>query len=101
MSAQSAPVSSLYPCNQQQSSTTASSEIWLNVNGERRQSGRLDQMIWSVPEVVSVLSHQFRLVPGDLILTGTPSGVGPLEVGDVVTGGIEGLGEIAFRIVER
>ncbi|MEO8314065.1 MAG: fumarylacetoacetate hydrolase family protein [Pseudomonadota bacterium] len=72
--------------------------IWLKVNGEQRQHSTLDQMIWSVPEIISSLSALVELQPGDLIYTGTPEGVGALLPGDVVTAGIEGLDELEFRI---
>ena len=72
--------------------------IWLKVNGETRQSGDIADMIWSVPEVIAFLSGLFRLMPGDLIFTGTPEGVGALQPGDRITGGVDGLGEIAITI---
>ena len=56
--------------------------IWLKVNGETRQQGDLNQMIWKVPEAISYLSGLFRLAPGDLIMTGTPAGVGAVKRGD-------------------
>jgi len=56
-------------------------------------------MIWSVPEIIAALSQQFHLQQGDLIFTGTPAGVGPLERGDVVRGGVPGLAELEFEIV--
>lgn len=75
--------------------------IWLNVNGERKQFGKLRDMTWSIPEIISILSQQFRLEPGDVIFTGTPSGVGPLQVGDLIEGGVEGLSsQIEVSIVE-
>ena len=55
----------------------ASGAIWLKVNGKMAQEGDLNQMIWKVPEAISYLSGLFRLAPGDLIMTGTPAGVGP------------------------
>lgn len=73
--------------------------IWLEVNGELRQQGDLSQLIWSVPETISVLSGYFTLAPGDLIFTGTPAGVGPVKRGDDLTGGVEGVGEVEIRIV--
>ena len=73
--------------------------IWLSVNGEMRQEGNIDQMIWSVPEVIATLSRQFHLKPGDLIFTGTPAGVGPLVAGDAVAGGVDGIGELSITIV--
>jgi fumarylpyruvate hydrolase len=75
-------------------------EIWLEVNDERRQTSNLDQMIWSVPEIIAELSQLYTLKPGDLIFTGTPSGVGPLLPGDVVRGGVEFLGSLEFEVVE-
>jgi fumarylpyruvate hydrolase len=73
--------------------------IWLDVNGERRQTGDLDQMIWKVPEIISTLSRLFVLAPGDLIFTGTPSGVGPVRRGDRMTGHVEGVGTVRFSVV--
>lgn len=73
--------------------------IWLDINGESRQDGDLDQLIWSVPEIIAALSGLFTLAPGDLIYTGTPAGVGPVERGDVMRGGIDGVGEIEITVV--
>jgi fumarylpyruvate hydrolase len=75
-------------------------EIWLTVNEEKRQTSNLDQMIWSVPEIIAELSQLYTLKPGDLIFTGTPSGVGPLVPGDEVEGGVEFLGILKFTVVE-
>jgi fumarylpyruvate hydrolase len=68
--------------------------IWLDVNGERRQTGDLSQMIWKVPEMIAYLSELFTLAPGDLILSGTPSGVGPVQPGDRLHGHVDGVGEL-------
>ncbi|RYG27022.1 FAA hydrolase family protein [bacterium] len=73
--------------------------IWIDVNGERRQSADLHDLIWSVPEVVAELSKLFELKPGDVILTGTPAGVGPVVPGDIMRAGIDGLGELTVRVV--
>jgi fumarylpyruvate hydrolase len=73
--------------------------ISLKVNDAVRQDGDLADLIWSVPEVIAALSTYVALAPGDLIFTGTPSGVGPLERGDVLVGEIEGVGEVRTRIV--
>jgi len=73
--------------------------IWLDVNGERRQTGDLNQMIWKVPEIVAYLSGLFELFPGDLIMTGTPSGVGPVKRGDRLHGHVEGVGDVETRVV--
>ena len=72
--------------------------IWLAVNDEVRQQGDLNELIWDVAESVAELSTLFRLEPGDLLFTGTPAGVGPVAVGDRVTGAIEGIDEIAITI---
>ncbi len=73
-----------------------SGRVRLNVNGQIRQDGDLAQQVWKVPEIVANLSPYVRLMPGDLIMTGTPAGVGPLQAGDSVTMSIDGIGEIAF-----
>jgi fumarylpyruvate hydrolase len=73
--------------------------IWLAVNDEIKQDQDIADLIWDVEEIVSILSHSMRLQPGDLIYTGTPAGVGPLQVGDKVTGGIDGVGDHAITIV--
>ena len=72
--------------------------IWLKVNGEIRQDADIAEMIWNLPETIAHLSHSYELKPGDLILTGTPAGVGPVERGDVITGGVEGVGEIEIHV---
>ncbi|NPD67590.1 fumarylacetoacetate hydrolase family protein [Lichenicola cladoniae] len=73
--------------------------ITLTVNGVLRQSGDLSQMIWTVAEAIAFLSRFVALAPGDLIMTGTPAGVGPVLPGDLVTGTCEGLGDITVRYV--
>jgi len=73
-------------------------KITLSVNSVLRQQGDLADMIWSVPEVISALSEFVELQPGDLIYSGTPAGVGPLQPNDIVHCSIEGLGEITNRI---
>ena len=73
--------------------------IWIEVNGELRQQADLSEMIWSVPEIVAELSTLFDLAPGDLIFTGTPAGVGPLQRGDSLVGGIDGLETLRTTIV--
>lgn len=72
--------------------------ITLDVNGERRQTGDLGQQIWSVAEVISLLSREFELAPGDVVLTGTPSGVGPVQVGDLLEAKIEGVGDLRVEV---
>jgi fumarylpyruvate hydrolase len=72
--------------------------ITLSVNGETRQDAVVADMIWNVAEIVAEASKLWRLMPGDLIYTGTPEGVGPLVKGDRVEGSVEGVGELAFRM---
>ena len=73
--------------------------IRLQVNGVLRQQGDLDQMIWKVPEIIAFLSTLFELAPGDVIMSGTPSGVGPVVRGDRLVGHVERLGELSLAVV--
>jgi fumarylpyruvate hydrolase len=73
--------------------------IWLDVNGARRQTGDLSQMIWNVPDTITYLSGLFTLAAGDIIMTGTPAGVGAVQRGDVLTGGVDGVGAIEVRVI--
>jgi fumarylpyruvate hydrolase len=73
--------------------------IWLEVNGQMRQQGDLNQLIWKVPEMISYLSGLFELAAGDLIMSGTPSGVGPVVKGDKLHGHIDGIGDLECRVV--
>ncbi|WP_448032740.1 fumarylacetoacetate hydrolase family protein [Bradyrhizobium liaoningense] len=75
--------------------------ISLSLNGVERQRGDLEQMIWNTPEIVSNLSRSYRLKPGDLIMTGTPAGVGAIVPGDRLLVSIEGLAPLQFSIAER
>ena len=72
--------------------------ITLSVNGVERQRGNIGQMIWNVPEVIAQLSKQVRLEAGDLIYTGTPSGVGPVVPGDLITAHVDGLPSLTVTI---
>ncbi len=72
--------------------------IRLTVNGETKQDADLKELIWDVPEIVSILSHSMELRPGDLIMTGTPAGVGALVEGDVCVVSIDGLGDLTTTI---
>ena len=76
-----------------------SGRLELRVNGEVRQEGDLNQMIWKVPEMISYLSEYYTLAPGDVILSGTPAGVGPVQKGDEMTISVEGLGEMTVQVV--
>ena len=93
----SAPVGPIHPVSDV--GHLDSGTITLSVNGELRQEGDLNQMIWKVPEQISYLSEYYQLAPGDVILSGTPSGVAAVQVGDVMTVTIEGLGELTVTVV--
>jgi len=73
-------------------------QIILKVNGEVRQEGKLEQMIWNVDEILKHLSGFDTLKPGDLIFTGTPAGVGPVEAGDTLEAHIDGLDSLHVRM---
>lgn len=73
--------------------------IELKVNGKVKQEGDLNQMIWKVPEMISYLSEYFELAAGDVIMSGTPSGVGPITKGDVMEINIEGLDSLTVTVV--
>jgi fumarylpyruvate hydrolase len=73
--------------------------VALKVNGEVRQEGDLNQLIWKVPEMISYLSDYFELAAGDVIMSGTPSGVGPVTKGDVMEMFIEGLGSMDVKVI--
>ena len=73
--------------------------LWLKVNDEIRQDGNINQLIWNVSESISYLSGLFTLAPGDLIYTGTPAGVGATVRGDILVGGIDGIGEISITVI--
>jgi len=73
--------------------------VWLKVNGELRQNGDLERMSWKVAEVIANLSTYVALAPGDLIFTGTPAGVSTIVRGDVIEGGVAGVGELRIKLV--
>ncbi|MCD4510592.1 fumarylacetoacetate hydrolase family protein [Brucella pseudogrignonensis] len=93
----SAPCSAIVPVSE--IGHPESAEISLKINGEPRQSGDLNQMIWKVAETISYLSSLFELQPGDLIYTGTPAGVGPVQRGDLLEGSVGGVGSISVKVV--
>ncbi len=76
----------------------AAGSIALQVNGTQKQSSDLAQLIWNIPELIADLSQYYHLQAGDLIYTGTPEGVGPVQVGDVITGQIAQVGEVRLTI---
>ncbi|OHC67764.1 MAG: 5-carboxymethyl-2-hydroxymuconate isomerase [Rhodocyclales bacterium GWA2_65_20] len=94
---QSAPLGAIHPATE--IGHPQRGAIQLEVNGVARQRGDLADMIWSVPEIVAILSEYFELQAGDLVFTGTPAGVGPVLRGDRLVGSIAGLGELSLTIV--
>jgi len=95
--AQAAPIAPIHPVAQ--TGVLTHGEVSLRVNGETRQHGDLSDMIWDVPHMIEFLSRMYRLEPGDLIFTGTPSGVGPVVAGDRLDGRIADLTPLAIEIV--
>lgn len=77
----------------------AAGRIALRVNGAPRQEGDLDQMIWKTPEMIACLSEHFALAPGDVIMTGTPAGVGAVARGDVMAAHVDGVGDLTVTVV--
>ncbi|MBA3507015.1 MAG: fumarylacetoacetate hydrolase family protein [Betaproteobacteria bacterium] len=75
----------------------AKGAIWVKVNGQIKQQGDLSQQIWNVQEQIVYLSNLITLQPGDLIFTGTPAGVGPVNPGDTLEGHIDGVGDLVIR----
>ncbi len=95
----SAPMSPLVPLAGVESIERG--RVWLAVNGEVRQDADIADLIWPVRDHVAYLSQAVALAPGDLIMTGTPAGVGAVEPGDVMTGGVTGIGEIKVTVGAR
>ena len=93
----SAPVGPVHPVSAV--GHPSDGRIALTVNGELRQEGDLSHMIWKVPEMISYLSDYFELAAGDVILSGTPSGVAAVSRGDVMEVEVEGLGALRVRVV--
>ena len=93
----SAPIGELVPATALGKYETG--HVLLNVNGTERQEGDIADMIWSVAEVISILSGLVRLAPGDLIFTGTPEGVAAVKPGDVLEGFVSGLPPVRTTIV--
>ena len=93
----SAPISPIKPIAVTGEISTA--QIWLNVNGVKRQASDIAKLIWSVSETIEHLSKFYELKPGDLIYTGTPEGVGAVKPGDEMEGGIAGIGTLKVRVI--
>jgi fumarylpyruvate hydrolase len=94
---QAAPVGAITPASK--IGHPVKGKLWLTVNGALKQSSDVDQMIWSVPEQIAFLTRYYTLEAGDLIMTGTPAGVGAAKAGDELIAGIEGLGELKVKIL--
>jgi fumarylpyruvate hydrolase len=94
---QSAPLGPIHP--RSATGLIEKGDIWLDVNGTRKQKSNLTELIWNIPESIAYLSGLFELQPGDLIFTGTPEGVGAVVTGDLMVGGVAGLGELRVKLV--
>ncbi|HTJ98148.1 MAG TPA: fumarylacetoacetate hydrolase family protein [Bordetella sp.] len=94
---QSAPLGPIHPVSK--TGIMEKADIWLDVNGTRKQGSNLSELIWNIPESIAYLSGLFELQPGDLIFTGTPEGVGAVVRNDLMVGGVEGLGELRVQVV--
>jgi fumarylpyruvate hydrolase len=92
---QSSVVSEIVPMPQ---TVLSQGDLSLSVNGKVRQQSDLSKLIWNIPELIADLSKFYHLLPGDLIFTGTPEGVGPLQPGDRIDGQIEGVGTIVLNV---
>ena len=92
----SAPIGPITPAAQ--AGDVANAAIWLQVNDADRQRSTVNQLIWNIAETVAILSQAWELQPGDLIMTGTPEGVGAVVRGDVMVGGVDGLTPIRVRM---
>lgn len=79
----------------------AEQSITTSVNGEIKQSAKLSDMVFKVPDIIEFVTSVMTLLPGDVILTGTPAGIGPMKSGGTVTVAISGLGELTNRVGER
>ena len=93
----SAPIGPITPAAQ--AGDVGKAAIWLQVNGVDRQRSNVAQLIWNIAETIEHLSAAWELQPGDLIYTGTPEGVGAVVTGDVLEGGVDGLGSIRLKLV--
>ena len=93
---QSAPCTALHPAAR--IGHPSKGAIWLKVNGQVRQKGDLNELIWNVPETISYLSGLVELAPGDLIYTGTPEGVKAVVKGDVLEGHVDGVDDLKITI---
>lgn len=92
----SAPISPIRPVAR--SGEVTAGRIWLKANGVTRQDSDVSKLIWNVAETIEHLSRYFELVPGDLVFTGTPEGVAAVQRGDLMEGGVDGVGTLKLRV---
>jgi len=92
----SAPMGPIVPATE--SGHPSAGEVKLTVNGNVRQTGDLNQLIWNIPEMISYLSAYFELAPGDLIFTGTPSGVAAIDKGDEMVCHVDGFDDFVVTV---
>lgn len=97
----SCPVGHFIPKENEQVQNVDNLRVWCRVNGQLRQDGNTSELLFKIPELVSYISSYFTLEPGDLILTGTPSGVGPVKAGDVIEAGLGDVTAIKFDVVAK
>ncbi len=93
----SAPISAILPAAR--IGHPGSGRIWLDVNGTRRQEADIADMTWGLADIIAAASRLFTLAAGDVIFTGTPAGVGPVQRGDTVTCGIDGIADLSVSVV--
>lgn len=95
------PISRLIETEKFSMAALADTRLWLKVDGELKQNGSTKDMVFPIPYLISFISRIFTLEEGDLILTGTPEGVGPVHAGQTITAGIEGVVEMKFSVVAQ
>ena len=93
----SAPIGPILP--KEQAGDIENAEIWLTVNGADRQRSTVSKLIWNIAETIEHLSAAWELQPGDLVYSGTPEGVAAVVAGDVLEGGVAGLGTLKVKVV--
>ncbi|QYM72060.1 fumarylacetoacetate hydrolase family protein [Pseudochrobactrum sp. Wa41.01b-1] len=93
----SAPCSALVPASR--IGHPQDGAIWLKINGKTVQKGDINQLVWSVPETIAILSTLYELQAGDLIFTGTPAGVGAVARGDILEGSVDAIGHLTTKVV--
>jgi len=72
--------------------------LWLNVNGESRQKSNTSFLVYDIARLIEFASSFYTLMPGDIIMSGTPEGVGPVKPGDLIEAGVESVGQFSIRV---